>query len=150
MNTPKNPSSVTNDECEDEAYGYEDELAGADFRTDPRVLEVIAFMKANLRRMIASNELAGLVGLSYSYLFSLFKADTKASPMEYLRRLKMEKAAKHLRDSRLSIKEIMGQVGYNTHKSFLRDFKRSFRVAPSEYRERFLAERARRLRGSKE
>lgn len=148
MTNTRNPASDAN--AENKKGNHADELADVRFDIDPRVGDVIAFLKANLHRMIAAKELEDLVALSYSYLSSLFKADTGVSPMEYLRRLKMEKAAELLRNTRLSIKEIMGRLGYKTHKSFLRHFKRSFRVPPTIYRRRFLAERVRRLRGSEE
>jgi transcriptional regulator GlxA family with amidase domain len=114
------------------------------FGCDPRVLDLIDFMKANFHRRITKEDLSKSVGLSYSRLFDLFKADTGVSPMEHLRRLRMERAVQLLRETRLSVKEIVGRVGYNSRSVFLDDFKRSFGEPPTVYRKRFLAERRRR------
>jgi transcriptional regulator GlxA family with amidase domain len=117
---------------------------------DPRVLEVIDFMKANLHRKLTSKDLAEAADLSVSHLFRLFKAETRLTPKQYLIELRMARAGELITKSRLSMKEIMGQVGYDTYKNFLNRFKKSFRVSPSQYRKSVLAKRARRLGSSEE
>jgi len=99
-----------------------------------RVRIAIAFQESNLQRKISSSELAKAANTSSSHLSRLFKSETGLSPGEYLRRLRMEKARQLLATSRLSVKEIMGAVGYDSKSHFVRHFKRSFRVTPSEYR----------------
>ena len=46
----------------------------------------------------------------------------------------MEKARHLVLAGLLSVKEIMAEVGYKSKSHFVRDFRRSFRLAPSEYR----------------
>jgi transcriptional regulator GlxA family with amidase domain len=99
-----------------------------------RVQIAIDFMKANLHRRIPLAELAEIANLSPSGLSHLFKIQTGHSPGEYLRSLKMEKARNLLATSPMSVKEIMLMVGYKSKSHFVRDFRRSFGVAPSEYR----------------
>jgi AraC family transcriptional regulator len=99
-----------------------------------RVQIAIAFLQSNLHRKITSSELARAANISSSHLPRLFKSQTGISPGEYLRRLRMEKARHLIATSLLSVKEIMGAVGYNSKSHFVRHFKRSFRVTPSEYR----------------
>jgi transcriptional regulator GlxA family with amidase domain len=99
-----------------------------------RVQIAIDFMKANLHRRIPLAELAEAANLSPSHVSRLFKAQTSLSPGEYLRRLRMEKAGCLVADGLLSIKEIMAMVGYKSKSHFVRDFRSSFRLAPSEYR----------------
>src|ERR1700686_2229038 len=101
---------------------------------DPRVEIAIDFLKAHIHRRIPLTELAEVANLSPSHLSRLFKAQTRLTPGEYLRRLRMEKACHLLATSLISVKEIMAKVGYNDKSHFLRHFKRSFRLAPSEYR----------------
>jgi len=48
--------------------------------------------------------------------------------------LRMQKAAKLLATSRLSVKQIMALVGYDNKSHFVRHFRRLFGQAPSEYR----------------
>jgi len=103
---------------------------------NPRVDIAIDFMKANLHRRIPLAELGRVANLSSSRLSHVFKIQTGLSPGEYLRRLKMEKARHLLATSLMSVKEIMAAVGYSNKSHFVRHFRRSFRLSPSEYRER--------------
>lgn len=101
---------------------------------DPRVRIVIDFMNVNLHRRIRLVELADAANLSASHLSHVFKTQTGLSPGEYLRRLRMEKARQLLTTSLLSIKQIMAIAGYTSKGHFVRHFKRSFVLTPSEYR----------------
>ena len=100
---------------------------------DPRIQLVIDFMNANLHRKLSLKELADAGNLSPSNLSRLFKLQTKLSPVQYLIRLRMEKARELLGTSLLS-KQIMALVGYDTKSNFVRHFKMCFGLAPSEYR----------------
>jgi AraC family transcriptional regulator len=95
---------------------------------------VTDFMNANLHRRIRLAELAGTANLSSSRFSHFFKTQTGLSPGEYLRRLRMEKARHLLATTLLRIKEIMAIAGYNSKSHFVRHFRRSFGLAPSEYR----------------
>jgi transcriptional regulator GlxA family with amidase domain len=105
----------------------------------PRVEIAIEFMKINLHRRISLAELAGIANLSPSHFSRLFKIQTRLSQAEYLRGLRMEEARHLVAAGILSMKEIMAMVGYKSKSHFVRDFKRSFRLAPSEYRKRALS-----------
>src|SRR6266478_5024179 len=74
---------------------------------DPRVLDVIDFLNANLHRRIRLTGLADEANISASRLSHVFKTAVGRSPGEYLRRLRMEKARQLLETSPLRIKEIM-------------------------------------------
>ena len=100
----------------------------------PRVRIVIDFMHANLHRRTRLAELAGAANLSPSRFSHDFKSQTGISPGEYLRRLKMEKARDLLATTLLTIKEIMVMAGYNSKSLFVRHFRRSFGLSPTEYR----------------
>jgi transcriptional regulator GlxA family with amidase domain len=101
-----------------------------------RVQIAIDFMKTNLYRRIPLVELGRVTNLSSSRLSHVFKIQTELSPGEFLRILKMERARDLLATSLMSVKEIMAAVGYNNKSHFVRHFRRSFRLSPSEYRER--------------
>ena len=103
---------------------------------NPRVQLVIDFMSANLQRKISLAELTEVANLSASHLSRLFNTQTGLSPGEYLRRLRMEKAGDLLATSVLSIKQVMALTGYNNKSHFVRHFRRSFDLTPSEYRRR--------------
>jgi transcriptional regulator GlxA family with amidase domain len=105
-----------------------------DPRTDPRIRIVLDFLNVNLHRRIRLTELAEAAKISPSRLSHLFKTEMGLSPGQYLMRLRMQKAGSLLATSRLSVKEIMAIVGYDNKSHFVRHFRRSFDLAPSEYR----------------
>jgi transcriptional regulator GlxA family with amidase domain len=94
---------------------------------DPRIQIAIDFMRANLHRRISLAELAEVANLSPSHLSRLFKIQTRLSPGEYLRRLRMEKARHLVATGLLSVKEIMATVGYKSKSHFVRDFQNVLR-----------------------
>ena len=101
---------------------------------NPKIQGVIEVMKANLHRKLRLAELAESANLSRPYLCRLFKAETGASPAQYLQTLRMKAAGRLLATTQMSIKEIMLTVGY-THKSlFVHHFKKAHGRMPSEYR----------------
>lgn len=110
------------------------EAPNRDPRADPRIRIVLDFLNANLHRKIRLTELAEAAKVSPSRLSHLFKTEMGVSPGQYLMRLRMQKAGILLATSRLSVKEIMAIVGYDNKSHFVRHFRRSFDLAPSEYR----------------
>jgi AraC family transcriptional regulator len=57
---------------------------------------------------------------------------------EYIRRLRIERAAYRLKVSEETILHIALDAGFKTHESFTRAFQRQFRITPSEFRDNFL------------
>ncbi len=65
----------------------------------------------------------------YKKLFSL----TGKSPIEFIRLIRMQRAAQLLLKSRLNVAEVAYRVGYNNAKYFAKHFKAEFGILPSEY-----------------
>ncbi|MEK6288897.1 MAG: helix-turn-helix domain-containing protein [Acidobacteriota bacterium] len=105
---------------------------------EARAQAAIDFMRTNLHRSITLLELSELVNLSPSHFSSVFKTQIGVSPIEYLIRLRIEKASHLLATTFLSIKQVMATVGYSDRQTFLQHFKRRFDLTPSAYRKRAL------------
>jgi AraC family transcriptional regulator of arabinose operon len=103
---------------------------------DQRVERVIALMKDDLRQGLSLGEMAHLVNLSPAHLCNLFKAETGTSPARYLRSLRMVRAESLLINTFLSVKEVMVSVGLSDQSHFVRDFKRTNGITPTQYRRR--------------
>jgi transcriptional regulator GlxA family with amidase domain len=101
---------------------------------DIRIQATIRAMQNSQAQHLQMRDLAKQVNLSLWHFTHLFKAETSLSPKQYLRRLKMKKAAALLEDSFLSVKEITSLVGFDDRSHFSRDFKSAFGRSPSEYR----------------
>ena len=92
--------------------------------------------------MIASDspqkiqDLAQECNLSESHLQHLFKESTGLGLGRMLTDQRMQRAAKLLGQTNLSIKEIAWTVGYEHTSSFIRAFERYFRETPRCFRRR--------------
>ena len=58
---------------------------------------------------------------------------TGKSPMEFIRLIRLKRAAQLLEKSGLSVAEIAWEVGFNNPKVFAKFFKEEFKVLPSQY-----------------
>jgi two-component system response regulator YesN len=99
---------------------------------DERVQGILQMIKSGTT--FAVSDLAIKFHLSSSYLRRLFKRQTGASIRELLNDQKLQRAAKLLANSNMSVKEIAYSVGYGHTSSFIRAFERCFTRAPARYR----------------
>lgn len=81
-------------------------------------------------------EIAAEVGVHPVHLARVFRRRFGCSIGEYARRLKVERAAEALRDTRLPIGRLAHRLGYADHSHFSRSFRRATGFSPSEYRRR--------------
>ena len=103
---------------------------------DVRVKHIIEVFSAELQHDLSEEAVSKRVNLSAARLRQLFKKDTGLSPMKYLKRLRMIRAAKLLRSSFLSIKEIASRTGSGDTSHFVRDFRKEYGLRPTEFRVR--------------
>jgi AraC-like DNA-binding protein len=81
-----------------------------------------------------TGSLAREVGLSERHLCRQFRDALGMTPRRYLTRVRLERTAGLLRDTRLGVEQIARAVGYPSVGSFNRIFKRAYGLAPSEWR----------------
>lgn len=99
-----------------------------------RIKHVIEMMQGDPSRTFTLGKMAESVNLSAPYFCYLFKSITGVPPAKYLKKLRMQQAATLLATTFLSVKEIVGRVGFTDESHFVRDFKRLYGRTPSEYR----------------
>jgi transcriptional regulator GlxA family with amidase domain len=80
-------------------------------------------------------ELAQLASMSESHFSRQFKAAIGTSPIDWLRRERINQAKHRLIESDDAIKEIARQVGYSDQFFFSKDFKKMTQLTPSKFRE---------------
>jgi signal transduction histidine kinase/ligand-binding sensor domain-containing protein/DNA-binding response OmpR family regulator len=81
-------------------------------------------------------ELSSEMAMSRMYLYKKLLSLTGKTPVEFIRIIRMRRAASLLEKSQLTISEIAYQVGFNNPKYFARLFKDEFKVLPTEYRKK--------------
>lgn len=80
------------------------------------------------------NTLAKALGISRGQLYNKVKSLHGMSPVEYLRDMRLAKAASLLKGSRISVKEARCMAGMPDATYFNRRFKEKYGISPSEYR----------------
>ena len=73
-------------------------------------------------------------GIQRTQLNKIFQRLTGSSPMEYLFRLRMERAKTLLRESGVRITDIAFECGYGSSQYFANTFRKATGMSPSEYR----------------
>jgi transcriptional regulator GlxA family with amidase domain len=109
-------------------------------RVDRRVRIIIALMETEFHRERLLREMARLVNLSPSRFHQLFKDETGAPPYQYLKALRLGRARELLETTFLSVKQVMASAGLKNKSHFVKDFKKTYGMTPTEYR-RALASR---------
>lgn len=79
-------------------------------------------------------ELAHKVGMSRSSFANRFRSLVGETPMQYLTRWRMHRAAHYLRTEGLTVSQVAERVGYESNSTFSKTFKRYTGISPGEYR----------------
>ena len=102
---------------------------------DEKLLQTIAiYLEENLTNsQLSVEELSRHVGMSRSTLYSKLLELTGQTPVEYIRSVKLEKAAVLLEKSDMNVAQIAYSVGFSTPNYFAKSFKAKYGMLPSEY-----------------
>ena len=79
-------------------------------------------------------DIADELHINRCYLRDVFQKHEGVSPLQYIKKRKMEHACQLLRETAYPIKIISYSVGYNDPLHFSREFRKEISVAPTEYR----------------
>lgn len=96
-----------------------------------------AYIDAYPEEKMTLSTLASKSFYNPSYLSRAFKQKFGISPMEYLRRRRIEEATELLISTDESVDEIMERVGFSDRSSFYHTFSRLTSLTPAEYRQKF-------------
>src|SRR5260370_27247712 len=101
-------------------------------RTQQKIRSVQVAIENDFLHPWTIGELSRVVNLSPSHLRKIFKDETGKTPLQQLKKLKLNAAYTLLTTDFLSVKEVMHRVGVNNHSHFVKDFKKLFGVVPSK------------------
>lgn len=91
------------------------------------------YIDENINRPITLSELAKAAGYSQWHSARIFKELTGKSPFEYLRSVRLSKAAVLLRDKQPKVVDVAFDFLFDSHEGFTRAFTRQFGVSPKKY-----------------
>jgi len=106
-------------------------------QTSPLLVRINHYCMQHLQRAIGLKELSMRLGISESYLRARFRAETRISLGQHLRRLRLQKAMGLLLQSELSISQIAERCGFGSIYAFSRAFRKFTGMMATEYRRRF-------------
>ena len=102
-------------------------------RYSRKVRMILDILHQEFHRDIGIDEIAAGLGISSVYLRKLFKKETGLTVVNYLTKLRMEKAAELLSSGHYRVFEVSGMVGYNASQYFSKVFKKYTGKSPQEY-----------------
>ena len=94
------------------------------------------YIDRNYKKDISAKDVAGILGYSDVYFSKVFKQLFDDNFINYLTKIRIDRAKVLLKDISFNIKEVGKSVGYADSNYFTKVFKRSIGMSPSEYRNR--------------
>ena len=98
------------------------------------VRKAVKYINTHMNQPISVNEIADELGISNSYLSTLFRRDMNTTLIDYVNQNKMKKACELLRETNMKNYEISRAVGCMDEKYFFKVFKKYVGLTPNEYR----------------
>lgn len=122
------------------------EQKGCNFETYNKnyaVNRIITYLNENYEHKISLEQIAHNMYLSPVYISKIFKEETGESPINYLIKIRLEKAKDILLTSDGgSIKNIANQVGYDDVYHFSKLFKKYYGISPLYYKKKAMRNNA--------
>ena len=98
-----------------------------------RVKRVIAVLREQLAEPLTLEEIGRRVGCSQFYLSRIFSQEMGRGIFQYLRALRMERAAELLREGKMNVTQVALAVGYTSPSHFSTAFHETFGCCPGLY-----------------
>jgi transcriptional regulator GlxA family with amidase domain len=104
--------------------------------TQPKLLEIVTLMEANLEEPICFDDLAAYVHISRRQLERLFQKNLHCSPSRYYLRLRLSRARQLLKQTSLPIIEVASACGFVSTPHFSKCYREHFGFPPRGERAR--------------
>jgi signal transduction histidine kinase/ligand-binding sensor domain-containing protein/DNA-binding response OmpR family regulator len=104
------------------------------------VKKAVALVEANISNSeFLVENLCTEMGMSRVYFYKKILSLTDKTPSEFIRFIRLKRAADLLEKSQLFVNEVAYKVGFNDPKYFRKYFKDEFGVSPNEYKKKFIS-----------
>ncbi len=91
------------------------------------------YMESKLNQSFTLKELADVAGYSPWHMARIFKEATGKTPFDYLRELRLSKAALQLRDNEVRVIDVALDFVFDSQEGFTRAFTKKFGLSPYKY-----------------
>lgn len=99
-----------------------------------QIQQAAAYMESEFHKLQSLDDVANAAGLSKYYFTRMFTQTTGMSPMDYVTKLRIEKAVELLRFTALSVEEVALAVGYSSGSYFSKVFRSRVGFPPGDFR----------------
>lgn len=97
--------------------------------------DVLDYMHDNAADKLCTKDLAQRAALSESKFTRLFRSKLGVSPLQYIKRVRIENASRLLVETNDTVTSIAQDCGFYEHAHFTRTFKAAMSVSPARYRQ---------------
>ena len=124
---------VPEEELSTECYRFLLRLAAAQ-RSKPVISlqSICEYIQNNLQKAITLDDIAKTAGMSKVTLIRKFRKEFSCTPIQYLISLRLDYAQNLLHLQHMSVKEAAYLCGYRNVKFFSREYRRRFKIPPSQ------------------
>jgi AraC-like DNA-binding protein len=99
-----------------------------------RLQAALSYIQDNIANSVALPALAATADLSVGHFTAEFKSYFGKSPIDYVLDFRLNRASYLLQDLQLSVSEIAARTGFNDPFYFSKQFKKKYRVSPTQFR----------------
>ncbi|MFA7076128.1 MAG: AraC family transcriptional regulator, partial [Candidatus Izemoplasmatales bacterium] len=107
-------------------------------KSNENLIKAINYIKKNYRNDVSLESVAKNVFVSNYYLSHLFRDEMNMTFIDYVNKIRIEAAVKLMKETNLTIQEIVSQTGFSDHSYFIKIFKRYHGITPKKYMSLFL------------
>ncbi len=111
---------------------------GADYKAR-QLKEIVAYLSEHFAEPLTLPGVAARFGLSPQYFSSFFRENFGRTLVQHINSLRIEQAARLLRESDLPVMEVGLSVGFDNFSYFIKRFRAVYGVSPSHYRKAGIA-----------
>lgn len=108
-----------------------------DERGNKKMTDVYNYVRENYSKDISLERISRIAHMSPFAFSRYFKKNCGAGFIEYLNRVRMNKACHFLRETEYQVHEIASQCGFSSLSNFNKQFRKTEGLAPREYRAQF-------------
>ena len=99
-----------------------------------RINRAVQYIEKNFAERITLDELAASCHVSRRHFFRLFEQAVGVAPMEYIKKVRLQKAAEMLLTSDANVTEVAFACGFNDSNYFSTLYHKEFSVSPSRFK----------------
>lgn len=105
-----------------------------DYKNKQKIQQAVSYIHENYNKDLNMAVVSNYISMNYSLFSYVFKQYTGTNFVNFLKDLRMQEAKRLLETSDMRVNEISQSVGYENEKHFMKIFKATLGVSPTEYR----------------